>query len=176
MLTLKGVVLSLLAATGSDGSTVDPDQFYCMTEAVFYEARGEGRRGMSAVAHNILNRAESGQFPDTICGVTHQRNAGSKFYQYSYRNKMPKRLDLRDEKTRRALADSAWAALHAMTGNTRDQTHGALYYFNPKKSKPQWARSMVLTARINNHDFYIPREVSGWAQRARPSGGYFAVR
>jgi spore germination cell wall hydrolase CwlJ-like protein len=176
MLTLKGIVLGLLVASGDDGAGVNPDQFYCMTEAVYYEARGEGRAGMSAVAHNILNRTKSGKFPDSICAVTHQRMGKAKRYQYSYRNHMPRKIDLRKEGNRRALADSAWVALQAMQGNTKDQTHGALYYFNPKKSKPQWARSMLLTARINNHAFYIEPKVNAWAHSAKRSDGYFVLR
>lgn len=36
----------------------------CLTQAVYYEARGEGRDGMKAVAQVVINRARHPAFPD----------------------------------------------------------------------------------------------------------------
>jgi len=44
----------------------------CLAEAVYFEARGEAVRGQIAVAQVILNRAFSGKYPDTVCGVVYQ--------------------------------------------------------------------------------------------------------
>ena len=41
----------------------------CLTQAVYYEARGEGRDGMSAVAQVVLNRVRHPAFPKSVCGV-----------------------------------------------------------------------------------------------------------
>ncbi|MFM8375734.1 MAG: cell wall hydrolase, partial [Phenylobacterium sp.] len=54
----------------------------CLTQAVYYEARGEGRAGMQAVAQVVLNRARHPAFPKTICGVVFQgasRQTGCQF-------------------------------------------------------------------------------------------------
>ena len=41
----------------------------CLAEAVYFEARGTGAAGETAVAHVVVNRAKSPQFPRTVCGV-----------------------------------------------------------------------------------------------------------
>jgi hypothetical protein len=44
----------------------------CLAEAVYFEARGEAVRGQIAVAQVVLNRAFSGKYPETVCGVVYQ--------------------------------------------------------------------------------------------------------
>src|SRR4029079_8013073 len=44
----------------------------CLAEAVYFEARGEAVRGQMAVAQVVLNRAFSGKYPETVCGVVYQ--------------------------------------------------------------------------------------------------------
>src|SRR6185437_1548383 len=43
-----------------------------LAEAVYCEARGEAVRGQIAVAQVVLNRAFSGKYPETVCGVVYQ--------------------------------------------------------------------------------------------------------
>ena len=56
----------------------------CLSEALYFEARGEQIEGQIAVADVIINRKNSSQFPGTICGVVsegaHKRHA----CQFSY--------------------------------------------------------------------------------------------
>src|SRR5437763_15592668 len=49
------------------------EEINCMTEAMYFEARGEKHIGALAVAHVILNRMKSGKFPETACGVIRQK-------------------------------------------------------------------------------------------------------
>ena len=44
----------------------------CLTQAVYYEARGEGRDGMKAVAQVVLNRVRHRAFPNSVCSVVFQ--------------------------------------------------------------------------------------------------------
>lgn len=44
----------------------------CMAEAMYFEARGEGWRGMLAVGVVIRNRVAHPGYPSTICGVVRQ--------------------------------------------------------------------------------------------------------
>ncbi|MGB0426409.1 MAG: cell wall hydrolase, partial [Paracoccaceae bacterium] len=53
-------------------------EWACLTEALYFEARGETVKGQFAVAEVILNRVSSPSFPDTICGVINQ-GTGRKF-------------------------------------------------------------------------------------------------
>ncbi|HEX4738203.1 MAG TPA: cell wall hydrolase [Allosphingosinicella sp.] len=45
----------------------------CLATAVYFEAKGEPRRGQLAVAQVIVNRTHSGRFPRNVCGVVKQR-------------------------------------------------------------------------------------------------------
>jgi spore germination cell wall hydrolase CwlJ-like protein len=44
----------------------------CMTEVIYFEARGEAVRGQIAVAQVVINRVFSGYYPNTVCGVVYQ--------------------------------------------------------------------------------------------------------
>ncbi len=44
----------------------------CLTEVIYFELRGEQVRGQMAVAQVVLNRAFSGKYPNTVCGVVYQ--------------------------------------------------------------------------------------------------------
>ena len=46
----------------------------CLAEAVYFEARGEPVRGQIAVAQVVVNRAFSGYYPETVCGVVYQNS------------------------------------------------------------------------------------------------------
>src|SRR5215475_10421449 len=56
----------------------------CLAEAVYFEARGEAVRGQIAVAQVILNRAFSGKYPDTVCGVVYQNKHRYNACQFSF--------------------------------------------------------------------------------------------
>ena len=53
-------------------STTKADDFNCLVEALYHEARSESLLGMLSVANVILTRKESSTFPNTICKVVHQ--------------------------------------------------------------------------------------------------------
>ncbi|WP_114228509.1 MULTISPECIES: cell wall hydrolase [Sphingomonas] len=48
------------------------EELSCVATAVYFEARGEPFDGQLAVAEVILNRARSGRYPTTYCGVVKQ--------------------------------------------------------------------------------------------------------
>lgn len=51
----------------------------CLTDAIYFESRGETKRGQIAVAQVVMNRVFSGFYPNNVCGVvyqnTHRHNA-----------------------------------------------------------------------------------------------------
>ena len=53
-------------------SSVKADDFNCLVEALYHEARSEDIVPMLAVANVILNRVKHKKFPNTICEVVHQ--------------------------------------------------------------------------------------------------------
>ncbi|WP_174300079.1 cell wall hydrolase [Caulobacter sp. S45] len=54
-----------------------PSDLHCLTEAVYFEARGEAAAGQQAVAQVVLNRVRHPAFPKTICAVVHQHTGAS---------------------------------------------------------------------------------------------------
>ena len=44
----------------------------CLAEGIYFESRGEPVRGQIAVAQVIVNRAFSGHYPSSVCGVVYQ--------------------------------------------------------------------------------------------------------
>lgn len=45
----------------------------CMERAMYFESRRSSRDGMVAVGSVVMNRVDSGEFPDSVCGVVGQK-------------------------------------------------------------------------------------------------------
>ena len=56
----------------------------CLAEAVYFESRSEPEEGQAAVAQVVLNRATSGLYPASICGVVYQNRTHYKACQFSF--------------------------------------------------------------------------------------------
>ena len=115
----------------------------CLAEAVYYEARGEPVQGRAAVAYVVLNRAKSGEFPETPCAVV------AEGCQFSYRcDGRPESLAVRADR------DAAFTTAKAvLTGVVSDPTHGALF-FHASRIRPGWFESRTRVGKIGNHVFY----------------------
>ncbi|MGV6805922.1 MAG: cell wall hydrolase [Ruegeria sp.] len=125
------------------------DDWKCLSEALYFEARGESVRGQFAVAEVILNRVKSSRFPNTICGVVHQ-GTGKK-YQCQFTYTCDGRKEVIHEK--RAYERVAKVAQVTMDGVAKSLTAGATHY-HTKAVRPSWARVYKETARIGVHIFY----------------------
>ena len=125
------------------------DQWYCLTEALYFEARGESQTGQIAVAEVILNRVDSKRYPSSICGVVKQGQERRNGCQFSY-NCDGKKNTIGNKKVFERLGKLAWVM---MKGKRRTLTSGALYYHNTSV-RPRWSKKFVRTARIGEHIFY----------------------
>lgn len=124
-------------------------EWSCLSEALYFEARGETVKGQFGVAEVILNRVDSAYFPDTVCGVIHQ-GTGRKFAcQFTYT--CDGRAEIISE---RAAYDQVGRVARLMLdGAPRDLTHGATYY-HTTAVRPSWSRKFTKTAKIGVHLFY----------------------
>ena len=67
------VIVALMMTLASGGlSAGDSDGRKCLAEAMYYEARDQGWRGMLAVGIVIQNRVSDARYPETACGVVRQ--------------------------------------------------------------------------------------------------------
>lgn len=122
-------------------------EWSCLTKAIYFEARGETIAGQFAVAEVILNRAESGMYPRSICGVVSQRGAGG--CQFSY--VCDGRSDSMTDPEALEIAGKIAAAMIA--GAPRTLTQGATH-FRTGAVRPSWSRRFPMTAQIGAHYFY----------------------
>jgi len=128
------------------------DQWACMAEALYFEARGESIEGIFAVAEVILNRVESTQFPNSVCGVIGQGAHRMNACQFSYKcDGIADRIHERD-----AYKKVAKIAELSMDNAVPDVTEGALYY-HTNAVNPRWSRVFERVATIGVHYFYKPR-------------------
>ncbi len=67
-----GGIITALLLLFSQATGLPEKQFYCLSEAIYFEARGEAIEGQIGVGKVILNRRQSAYFPDTVCSVVHQ--------------------------------------------------------------------------------------------------------
>ncbi len=114
----------------------------CLAEAVYFEARGTGATGESAVAHVVVNRARSPKFPDTVCGVVGDG------CQFSYR------CDGRPD----VLADArdrahAYRVAETVLAGAPDITRGALF-FHAASVAPDWFDTRPRIGRFGGNVFY----------------------
>jgi hypothetical protein len=124
----------------------------CLALNVYFEARGEPPAGQFAVAEVTMNRVASGRYPDTICGVVHQKNWDSLRRRYVSAfswNELDERPSLEDATFRQAweVAEAVYYGRHTPT------LMGALHY-HATHIKPSWARGNKPVARIGRHVFY----------------------
>jgi spore germination cell wall hydrolase CwlJ-like protein len=121
-------------------------EWRCLTEALYFEARGESLEGQIAVAEVILNRVDSPLYPRTVCGVVKQRGGGGCQFSYVCSGK----TKLREK----GAADLAGRIARAMLdGAPRLLTDGATH-FHTRGVKPGWSKRFSRTASIGSHLFY----------------------
>lgn len=109
-----------------------------MVENVWHEARGEGLRGMHAVALVTMNRVK--QRNKTVCEIVYEAQ------QFSWTNDVTGDMQDNIVNVRRAVAN-------VMTGSIRDFTKGATHY-HANYVKPYWAKDMKKTVVVGKHIFY----------------------
>lgn len=119
----------------------------CLTEALYFEARGESLKGQFAVAEVILNRVDSPLYPSSVCGVVKARGRGACAFSYVCDGNSDK---MRDPASRDRAARIARIMLD---GAPRALTAGATH-FHTRAVKPKWARQFKHTTTIGAHIFY----------------------
>lgn len=120
----------------------------CMTDAVYYEARGESARGQAAVAQVVMNRVSHPSYPKSVCGVVFQ-GAGRSGCQFSFAC---------DGSMKRTRETGAWDRARAVARRTLAGASGAdigrATHFHTTAVSPFWAPSMQRVAQVGTHIFY----------------------
>lgn len=133
--------LAALVAATAMPAEID-DEMRCLAGTIYFESRSESLIGQLAVAHVVLNRAESGRFRPTLCGVVYQPSQ----FSFVRSGRMPA-INTAGHQWRNAVA----IALIARDDSWKNKAPGALY-FHATRVSPGWSRPRV--AQIDNHIFY----------------------
>ena len=146
--TRSGIVYDrtfLAAQPVADGGA----QWQCLSEALYFEARGETVKGQFAVAEVIMNRVKSGRFPGSACAVINQGTGKKYGCQFTYT------CDGRKEviSEPKAFTRVGKVARAILDGKTQPLTDGATHY-HTTAVRPKWSRVYTKTARIGVHLFY----------------------
>lgn len=114
----------------------------CLAGAVYFEAKSETLAGQLAVGRVVVNRAHSGRFPTSYCGVVYQQS------QFSFvRGKAMPAINRESRGWKTAVA----IARIADEGSWHSTAEGALF-FHAARVSPAWRLTKI--ARVDNHVFY----------------------
>ncbi|MBT0668871.1 cell wall hydrolase [Novosphingobium profundi] len=114
----------------------------CLAGAIYFEARGESLEGQLAVGRVVVNRSDSGRFPDSYCGVVLQPSQ----FSFVRRGRLP-HIPQKSAAWKRAVAVASIAVADSWTNPAK----GALFFHSARVS-PRWSRNRL--ARVDNHVFY----------------------
>ncbi len=148
----KALLITLAAYIGyralKKGYDMTEDQADYLARTIYGEARGEGLRGMQAVANVVMNRVKAASWYGASV-----KDVCLKPYQFSCWNENdPNRAKILAA-TPVQLAQARNIAEQAIAGTLPDITGGATHY-HAKSVNPYWAASMTKTATIGSHIFY----------------------
>ena len=123
-------------------------QLDCLTQAVYYEARGETPAGQAAVAQVVINRVRHPAFPKSICAVVYQGAEDGHGCQFSFAC---------DGSTDARRENSAWGraqriATRALSGYVMPEVGNATH-FHVATLSPNWD-GMLRVAEVGAHVFY----------------------
>ena len=152
------MIVALMTVASGGLSADDKNDRICLAEALYYEARDQGWRGMLAVGIVIQNRVRDARYPETACGVVRQ----GKYWrgkpvrhqcQFSY---------YCDGKPERPAEKEAWrqavdiATLLTTTDVEIAGLEGATHY-HASWVQPSWSTALVRRKQIGGHIFYAHR-------------------
>ena len=124
----------------------------CLTNAIYFEARGENERGQMAVAQVVLNRAFSGYYPDNVCGVVYQNSHRHLACQFTFACD-----NVRDVVTE----PDAWEMAKRISRDRSTEKSGCRKSASPRITtrpmvRPCWVRTMNKHKTLGIHIFYRP--------------------
>ncbi len=136
--------LEQLVEANRNGLALDAEG-QCLATAIYFESRGEPLQGQLAVADVVMNRAQSGQYPTSLCGVVKQK---AQFSFVRGGGRFPA-VDAGCE---------AWARAQAIARIALQQKAVALpsdvLWYHADYVAPSWGGRLTRVDKIGAHIFY----------------------
>ncbi|MEP9354782.1 cell wall hydrolase [Xanthobacter sp. KR7-65] len=125
----------------------------CLAEAIYFESRGEPKRGQIAVAQVIVNRVFSGYYPSDVCGAVYQNAHRHLACQFTFACD-----NVRDV----VREPDMWVQAKEIAADMLDgklwlTSVGRATHYHAYWVHPSWVREMRKLDRIGVHTFYRPR-------------------
>jgi spore germination cell wall hydrolase CwlJ-like protein len=124
------------------GSDAGSREMECLAAGIYFESKSEPLAGQLAVGQVIANRAESGRFASTYCGVLFQRGQFSFVRGHSWPHISK---DSRQWQTAVAIAK-------IVDQDLKESAVADALYFHARRVHPGWRLKRV--ASIGNHVFF----------------------
>lgn len=122
-------------------------QIDCLAKAMYFEARGGKPHEQLNVGNVVLNRTDSGEFPNSVCSVIADRKHSIQFPWY-YKGRSIN--DIKTFKEIKILASTLYSSY--VSGRRVDSTKGSLF-FHSRTIDPGWKyRRVALSDSL--HSFY----------------------
>lgn len=130
------------------GASAGGDPLTCLTQAVYFESRGEPLEGQEGVAQVVMNRTHSARYPGSVCGVVFQRSGGGTC-QFTFAC---------DGSMDRLIQPTAWdraksVASQALGGFTYRPLELATHY-HASWMTPYWSSSLTRIEQVGGQIFY----------------------
>ena len=114
----------------------------CLAGAIYFESKSESLKGQLAVGHVIANRAASGRFPSSYCGVVYQRSQFSFVRGHSMPPIARSGLQWKNAVAIARIVDQKLAPTPVSKA----------LFFHARRVSPGWRLTRVAT--LGNHVFY----------------------
>ena len=127
------------------GQTISVAETTCMAEVIYFESRGEGSEGMTAIAYTVLNRTVvRGK---SICPIIHQPSQFS-FYTPNHKRSIQEVA---------AWIQSAVIGIYAQLGVIPNPIGNATSYNTSRMSSWESSDGMIMSQKVNHHYFYTEK-------------------
>lgn len=125
----------------------------CLAEAIYYESRGEPKRGQIAVAQVIMNRVFSGYYPADVCKTVYQNAHRHLACQFTFAC---------DDVPDVIREPDMWVQAKQISADMLDgklwlPSVGRATHYHAYWVHPRWVREMRKLDKIGVHTFYRPQ-------------------
>ena len=153
----------LLTEVEKNVKKFDHESVLCLAKNAYFEARNQSILSQIAVSQVVMNRVESKDFPNTVCGVVYEAQM-SKWFKDNMNKDVPVRDKCQFSWYCDGKADIIYdhesfnialsVANQVLSGyNLNDVTNGALWY-HAVYVNPYWAKEKIKTVKHEDHIFY----------------------
>ncbi|WP_245454341.1 cell wall hydrolase [Aquabacter cavernae] len=125
----------------------------CLAEAIYFESRGETKRGQIAVAQVIINRVFSGYYPNDVCKAVYQNAHRHLACQFTFACDNVKDVIREPDMWVQAKQISS----DMLDGKLWLESVGHATHYHAYWVRPNWISEMRKLDKIGVHTFYRPR-------------------